>query len=464
MKKSLLLGLFISFCSLANANNMLVQNVTTLGNDPVNKTIQVQFDISWDNSWRDAINWDAAWIFMKFKDANGLWQHAQLNQTGFANGIGTANTLQVTSDKVGSWLYRSAQGSGTFNSTGMQLQWSYGLAGLSNVSGLEVRVFAVEMVYVPEGDFSCAGKLESSYTSFNYSNGYSRAGGIFIAPGNNFPVINSQVSPTLTYNDGNELNFKIRGNTGIDFNNDGVIENSNYPRGYNAFYCYKYELTEQQYADLLNTLTEEQISILGLAGSSITITDGQYFSSTPNKACNNSTATRLLVYADWSGIRPMSFLEFQKVSYGPLQPQYNSTNNSNSTPDGFSYNVNMRGYPAWGGTGIPNNFNILAGNAGSTASEGSTRLSAGASYYGAMDLTGSAIEPVVSLNAVNFSELNGDGNLLASGYSNVNSWDIDNLLFIDTHASNILGPPGSGIYLNPYSTGNYGFRYVRSAE
>jgi hypothetical protein len=39
----------------AFANNMLVQNVTTLGNDAVNKTIQVQFDISWDNSWHDTI-------------------------------------------------------------------------------------------------------------------------------------------------------------------------------------------------------------------------------------------------------------------------------------------------------------------------------------------------------------------------------------------------------------------------
>ena len=70
---------FLLACSLvllmgtgAFANNMLVQNVTTLVNDAVNKTIQVQFDISWDNSWRDSINYDAAWIFMKFQDASGV--------------------------------------------------------------------------------------------------------------------------------------------------------------------------------------------------------------------------------------------------------------------------------------------------------------------------------------------------------------------------------------------------------
>lgn len=130
--------LFIGFATTF-ANNILVQNVTTTGNNATNKTIQVQFDLSWDNSWRDTINWDAAWVFMKFKDANGFWQHAKLNQTGFNNGSGTANTVQVTTDKIGSWIHRSDQGSGTFNSTNMQLQWNYGLSGLNDVTGLEVR-------------------------------------------------------------------------------------------------------------------------------------------------------------------------------------------------------------------------------------------------------------------------------------------------------------------------------------
>ena len=85
-------------------------------------------------------------------------------------GSGTANTVQVTADKVGSWLYRSAQGAGTFNSTSMQLQWIYGLAGLTDLIGLEVRVFTVEMVYVPEGEFNCAGKPITNWArsrSFN---------------------------------------------------------------------------------------------------------------------------------------------------------------------------------------------------------------------------------------------------------------------------------------------------------
>jgi hypothetical protein len=52
MKTTINLLFLFLIVNTASANNMLVQNVTTLGNDPVSKTIQVQFDISWDNSWR----------------------------------------------------------------------------------------------------------------------------------------------------------------------------------------------------------------------------------------------------------------------------------------------------------------------------------------------------------------------------------------------------------------------------
>lgn len=460
MKTKFFLFLLLVAATQMKANNMLVKNVTTTGNNATNKTIQVQFDMSWDNSWRDGINWDAAWVFMKYKDANGNWQHVKLNTTGFANGTGTANTIQVGSDKVGAFVYRSTAGTGTFASNTMQMQWNYGLSGLTNVTGLEVRVFAVEMVYVPQGDFNCAkafnNSTEAEYFGLLYKS--------FTAPGTNFPVINNRLSPSLTYNDGTLATIRIKGDAGIDSDNNGIVDNTTYPIGYRAFYCYKYELTEQQYADFLNTLTSSQIATLGIAGSNITLNNGQYFSSTPNRACGNSIETRLLAYADWSGVRPMSFLEFNKASYGPIQPVY------------FEYRCGAsrllsKGYPAWGGADGGCNYGDTGQlvDVGSFATATSSRIESGASYYGVLDLTGNSHEPVVKMNYFSFQNTNGNGILANSGYADVNNWNSSGMItYIDMihNYYNVIFGGGTYPCFNNlvFQTARYGFRYVRSAE
>ncbi|MBK9412221.1 MAG: hypothetical protein IPN61_02160 [Bacteroidetes bacterium] len=320
----------------------------------------------------------------------------------------------------------------------MQLQWNYGASGLTSVTGLEVRVFAVEMVYVPEGDFNVA---KGFYVAPSQCCGGGSMNGSFNAPGSNFPVINQRLTPSLTYSDGTSATLRIKGDAGVDTNNDGVIDNTTYPTGYRPFYCYKYELTEQQYADFLNTLTTAQISTLGIAGTSITLTNGQYFSSTPNKACGNSNATKLFAFADWSGLRPISILEFNKASYGPIQPILHNN----------PYNIF---YAAWNSSEIPNNFGGGTSNlrdVGFSANSTTTRGQAGASYYGIMDLTGNATEPVVKMNDYSFSNVNGNGLLQPSGVTDISTWLTSNIIFID-QVGNVFG------------TTKQGFRSVRSAE
>jgi hypothetical protein len=425
--KFLLFFLLLVAATQMKANNMLVKNVTTTGDNAANKTIQVQFDLSWDNSWRDAINWDAAWVFMKYKDANGNWQHVQLNTSGFANGTGTENTIQVGSDKVGAFVYRSALGTGTFGSTTMQLQWNYGLSGLTSVTGLEIRVFAVEMVYVPQGDFTITPTFEVYKLNDN-----NQVQANFYAPANNTPIINTRLSPTLTYSDRTSTaTVRIKGDAGIDTDNNGTVDITTYPIGYNAFYCYKYELTEQQYADFLNTLTTTQKTTLGVAGTTIKLTNGEYFSSSPTKACGKSTAIRLLAYADWSGVRPMSILEFNKASNGPQMP--------------------MSGIGNW----IDNNngANSLT-SVGSLATLYTGKNDSGATYFGIMDFAGNAMEPCVKLNNYTFTNTNGNGVLGTTGATDVITWSTTMILYIDYWGNNYY-----------FSTLTYGgFRYVRSAE
>ena len=450
LKKLLpLLFILFSFSFTAKANYMLIQNVTKVGNNPTNKTILIQFDISWQNSWRDSINWDAAWVFIKFKDANGLWQHARLNLAGYLNGAGTSNTIKVGSDSVGAFVYRSALGSGNFNATSMQLQWNYGASGLTDVSALEVRVFATEMVYVPEGDFNIA---KTFFYMYNAPNGeWDDISGTSSCFGNNFPVINSRMSPNISYSDSTyydynsgrflpfNINVRIKGNNGIDTNNDGITDFPEYPTGFKAFYCYKYELTEQQYADFLNTLTSSQVIALGIAGSGISLINGQYFSSTPNKACGKSNTNRLFSYADWSGLRPLTFLEFNKASYGPQVPILNSYV--------CCYSQNFPYYPAWNTSNsgpISSEYTLMQlKDVGFYANSSTNRSQSGASYYGIIDLTGNALEPLVSLNSFNYSIKNGNGFIDSLGNSDLPSWNnlfikyVDQIYFASNYGSNL---------------------------
>jgi formylglycine-generating enzyme required for sulfatase activity len=398
---------------------MLVQDVITTSDNPVNKTIQIQFDLSWGFSWRDSINWDAAWVFAKYKGTDGVWRHAKLNNTGFS--INPSKTIEVTSDKLGAFIYSAYQGQGTSSAFGTQLQWNYGLDGLTSVTGLEVRVFAVEMVYVPQGDFNVAKRFNG--------------GNLFTAPGDNFPVVNTRLTPSLTYNDGTAATIRIKGDAGIDSNNDGSVDKPDYPTGYRPFYCYKYELTEQQYADFLNCLTPAQRSNHGIAGAGITLANGEYFSSAPNRACGNMTAQRMLAYADWSGMRPMTILEMNKASYGPLQPIQTQTNY-------FAAGTSNSGYSG----------NNLV-DVGPYDSGATTRAQSGSSYYGIDDLTGNAREHVVSLNFLNFNATNGDGVLDVSGNHNVNGWNTSGMLI-----------PYEQFQFADYAGYYIGIRYVRSAE
>jgi len=398
---------------------MLVQNVTTTGNNSINKTIQIQFDLSWGYSWRDNINWDAAWVFAKYKGSDGLWRHAKLNNSDFT--IDQIKTIEFTNDKLGAFIYNSYNGQGTSEAPETQIQWNYGLDGLTSVTGLEVRVFAVEMVYVPQGDFNIAKRFNG--------------GNLFTAPSNNFPVINSRITPSLSYNDGIAATIRIKGDAGVDSNNDGSVDKPDYPTGYRPFYCYKYELTEQQYSDFLNCLTPTQRSTLGIAGAGITLANGEYFSSAPNRACGNMTAQRMLAYADWSGMRPMTILEMNKASYGPLQPIQTQTNY-------FAAGTSNSGYSG----------NNLV-DVGSYDSGATTRAQSGSSYYGIDDLTGNSREHVVGLNFLNFNTTNGDGVLDDSGNHNVNGWNTTGMLI-----------PYEQFNGANYSTPFLGIRYVRSAE
>src|ERR1700679_829606 len=59
----------VLFSTPGYANNLSVTNVTLGTRDPNAQTVVVSFNVSWQNSWRNKINYDAAWLTVRLNNA-----------------------------------------------------------------------------------------------------------------------------------------------------------------------------------------------------------------------------------------------------------------------------------------------------------------------------------------------------------------------------------------------------------
>ncbi|MEL6989920.1 MAG: hypothetical protein AAGK97_19090, partial [Bacteroidota bacterium] len=147
--KGLLISSFLFLITpfFLNANNIQVSNISLTGLDENNGTVLIEFDLSWENSWRLSVgpaNYDAAWIFVKFRRNNGNWGHAYLNYVnGTAAGDGhtapAGSIIYTASDSTGCFIYRDTDGSGNVNYNDVQLQWNYLNAGVNQDDILDIQ-------------------------------------------------------------------------------------------------------------------------------------------------------------------------------------------------------------------------------------------------------------------------------------------------------------------------------------
>ncbi len=470
------------FAGSVAANNINVSNIrvtgqnTTAGeNNPANYTL-VQFDLSWENSWRTSSapnNWDAAWVFVKYRVGSGDWQHAWLNNTGHSSGTGTSATIDAglltpgtafhatTNPALGVFIYRSADGTGNFSITGAQLRWNYGANGVADNATVDVKVFAIEMVYVPAGNFYVgSGGTETSafYMYPTTTNPYQITGEGAITVGT---TDGNLYYPSSTY--------------GGD--QSGPIP-ANFPKGYAAFYCQKYEISQQQYVDFLNTLTSTQASNRypnknGSNRHAITLSGGVYSTTNPYVACNFLNWMDGAAYSDWAGLRPMTELEFEKACRGPVTQVANEYAWGTATVAGNAYTLENDNAT---NEGIASNYSTSTGNASYDITDGSIngplrvgifaahadnsgRITAGASYYGIMELSGNLWERAVTVgNATgrDFTGLHGNGALSTNGHANETAWP-------GLTSGEVTGATGSGFrggsWLNDASVMRVSARY-----
>ena len=455
ISKKMLNCWFLAICSLQlHANNIQITNISLTGQNTTSDYTMVQFNLTWENSWRYSTvpsNWDAAWIFVKYRVGTDPWQHAWLNSTGNTTGTGTTATITpgllnttnafnaTTNPAMGVFVHRSGTGAGTFNQTGLQLRWNYGANGIADDAAVDIKVFAVEMVYVPQGAFQVGDGTSTTVT------GQLRNGST------NTPLtISSEGVLTL----GGTTNGHLANNntsgmaTADDFNNATTQTlPADFPKGFNAFYCMKYEISQQQWIDFFNVLDNTQKSSRDITGATGKASDAVTYrnniswtsgDATLNGGTHGNVACAFLswsdgaAFADWAALRPMTELEFEKACRGTLTPVANEFAWGTTTiteATGISNSgANNEVASNVGANAAYNNNGSVQGplRVGSFATASSTRQQAGASYYGIMDLSGNVWERTVSVGHAtgrNFTApIHGNGLLTNDGFCDISTW------------------------------------------
>ena len=119
----------------ASANNVAVSNIVLKSQDVGNKRVFVEFDLSWDNAWRNALNHDAAWVFVKFRaPGSNNWEHAYLSTNSAAHAPAPAGAkIAVGTTKIG----EADQGMGVFVGLTVRVGEGPGVGGVGGVAVAE---------------------------------------------------------------------------------------------------------------------------------------------------------------------------------------------------------------------------------------------------------------------------------------------------------------------------------------
>ena len=390
----------------SQAGNVLITGVSATAST-VTFTISMQYSWNITATAGSALNWDAVWCFVKYNDcASGIpnWQHLVLSSANVHTVTGGSGVLQAdpVTDGMGVFIRRTNPGSNT--STPITGNVVLTFASALPSANYQFKVFGIEMAACPANDFvvgdACSQNRFNSYT----------------------------ITATMENTTGIPTASATLGGTGTLAGTLPVA----YPVGYNAFYCMKYPMTTLELLDFLNVLSYDQQAAHLLAGAPnnavgasvgnstplVTISASGNAATVPKTPATFASSTNLayivkswnfktyLAYLDWAGMRPMTEMEFEKACRGTL----------GSIPCEY----------AWG------NNSGMGGGPSAT----STRQTAGAAYYGMLDMSyngccdGNNSEETGIVNTTSqataggsaFTGALGNGALTAAGLADAANW------------------------------------------
>lgn len=487
---------FLFLTSQLWANNIKVENLEIVEQNTVANTVKIRFDLSWENSWRlnsGPANYDAAWVFVKYRENSGNWNHVLLNYvngTSDGHSVPSGVSINTTSDQVGCFIFRSSTGSGSNDWNGIELLWEYSDNFLGDNAQVDIQVHALEMVYVPEGAFNLGGGSGNEVNKF-YAGGFSTSTSYTV----------SSEAPITIANSAGNLYYTADNSSGGD--QSGTL-NASYPKGFGAFYCMKYETTEGQWLAFFNSLNPSQKLNRDVTDATHKNSDAIVSRNTVSWAGGSDAATSLapdramsylspadkLAYMDWSGLRPMTELEYEKACRGTAPKIANDFAWGNANITAIDYLIQNDGTSS---ENISNSA-VSTGNAIYSESNGlfngplrvgifassainKNREETGATFYGIMEMSGNLYERVVTVGTVRgrqFSGLHGNGIINStSGSSTVGNWPTtttgDGFSYRGgswTNGSNFIRVSDrfDGATLISVGNNRLGFRAARTAE
>jgi formylglycine-generating enzyme required for sulfatase activity len=432
----ILMTLNVSF-----ANNLRISEVSQNGSN-------ITFKVSWDNSWNTTNNinplypnnWDGVWLFIKYQNQiDNLWKHGKVSKTAGDHSItggGTALTIETFNDSMGVIIRRTNSGAGNISDAVVTLK----MGSLVGTGDFNFKVFGIEMVYAPQDTLQAGDGLISGTTHFS-------------------PITINAAKQTS-------------GLTGGELYSGSPAIPASFPMGFHGFYCMKYEATNEQWVDFLNTLTyQQQDSRIDVAPNSAIGTNAYTVSVTHQSiveivvpGLNNTQPAvfgcdftddnvfntnndgqnipfvcaskgDMMAYLDWAGLRPMTELEYEKACRGP-RPRISSEYAWGSTNYAPRTRANLTnvGTATESSTATVTNGQVIAASGspshgparnGIFATGSSGRESSGATFYGIMEMSGNLWELMVTAGTGGLTitpSANGDGLLGTDGNANVALW------------------------------------------
>jgi len=331
------------------SDTVTIANVKATPRD--DKTATLSFDLSWARSWRHEINHDAVWVFFKVKPAGlskGLgtgaadpstslgagWRHVRLvadkvlNPTGYTQGNGTPVEFLVPDGEagfLGVFIRRAEFGQGVVIATNLTVVCDLTAKELQPAPPL-ICATGIEMVYVPEGSFLLGLDAEDADAFFQYVDASSE--------GEPYRVSGSGAIPT-----GKQKGKLWSAGTAAPLEDGGEIPAA-YPKGYAAFYCMKTMVKIGHYCNFLATIPEAE-------SKKYTPPDAKDYTLPTNMPTGNLTYQTggrkegyehlrhesedsrwpsVAAFAAWAGLRPMTEMEYEKFSRGPIDEGWETGN------------------------------------------------------------------------------------------------------------------------------------------